>query len=227
MFKTRYTEQELNNLIESTEARRGWDFSKMNTQRQTVPWEYLDVIGLYVHMEDAVLDVGTGGGERFSKLSKKFKKGIGVDPDPEMIRVAQENVKAQGIGNMAFYQDTEMLEQTPDAFNMIICRHAPYNIKAINAHLEPHGYFITQTVGQRNMRNIKQVINQDTDTPIITREEFEGSGLRVLAFMEYDVEYVVKDVESLVFWLQALDAFHADIKKEENYLKILTFLIKC
>jgi len=29
--------------------------------------------------------------------------------------------------------------------------------------------------------------------------------------MEYDVEYVVRDVESLVFWLSALDLPHADL----------------
>ena len=29
--------------------------------------------------------------------------------------------------------------------------------------------------------------------------------------MEYDVEYVVLDAESLVFWLQALDEMHADL----------------
>ena len=38
-----------------------------------------------------------------------------------------------------------------------------------------------------------------------------ASGLRPLAFLEYDVEYVVCDIESLVFWLNALDTAHADI----------------
>jgi hypothetical protein len=32
-----------------------------------------------------------------------------------------------------------------------------------------------------------------------------------VAFCEYDVEYVVCDVESLVFWLAGLDVAHADI----------------
>jgi hypothetical protein len=30
-------------------------------------------------------------------------------------------------------------------------------------------------------------------------------------FMEYGVEYVVRDIESLVFWLNALDPAHADL----------------
>ena len=38
-----------------------------------------------------------------------------------------------------------------------------------------------------------------------------ASGLRPLGFLEYDVEYVVRDIESLVFWLNALDPKHADV----------------
>ena len=34
----------------------------------------------------------------------------------------------------------------------------------------------------------------------------------MLAFMEYDVEYVVRDIGSLVFWLNALDSLHADLE---------------
>jgi hypothetical protein len=45
----------------------------------------------------------------------------------------------------------------------------------------------------------------------LERQTIEASGLRPLAFMEYDVEYVVRDIESLVFWLNALDTTHADL----------------
>lgn len=35
--------------------------------------------------------------------------------------------------------------------------------------------------------------------------------LELISFREYDVEYVVRDIESLVFWLNALDLLHADL----------------
>lgn len=38
------------------------------------------------------------------------------------------------------------------------------------------------------------------------------SGLEVVEFCEYDVEYTVEDIESLVFWLSGLDLAHTDIK---------------
>jgi hypothetical protein len=42
-------------------------------------------------------------------------------------------------------------------------------------------------------------------------EMFDGPGLDLREFREYEVEYVVKDIESLIFWLGALDFLHADV----------------
>jgi hypothetical protein len=47
--------------------------------------------------------------------------------------------------------------------------------------------------------------------PVIAPEQVAQVGLRLLAFAEYDVDYVVCDIESLIFWLSALDLRHADI----------------
>jgi hypothetical protein len=38
-----------------------------------------------------------------------------------------------------------------------------------------------------------------------------ASPLKLIAFMKYDVEYLVRDVDSLVSWLQALDVLHSDL----------------
>lgn len=38
---------------------------------------------------------------------------------------------------------------------------------------------------------------------------FHGTGLRVVAFLEYNVDYTVLNIESLLFWLNALDMLHA------------------
>ena len=45
----------------------------------------------------------------------------------------------------------------------------------------------------------------------IRAADFAAAGLRLIAFAEYDVEYVVRDIASLVFWLGALDRLHADL----------------
>ena len=94
---------------------------------------------------------------------------------------------------------------------MIINRHATIDLGAVAAHLKPGGYFITQQVGERNMACVRERLGQSPGVPVISSHALAGAGLRVVAFCEYVVEYVVCDVESLVFWLNALDLAHADL----------------
>jgi hypothetical protein len=61
------------------------------------------------------------------------------------------------------------------------------------------------------MACVKAALGQETTLPPVRRHAFAASGLRLLAFLEYDVEYVVRDIESLLFWLRGLDSTHADL----------------
>jgi SAM-dependent methyltransferase len=58
----------------------------MREARQPVPWEYRDVVLRYLRTSDAVLDIGTGGGERLRELTGAFGSGLGIDVDPAMVR---------------------------------------------------------------------------------------------------------------------------------------------
>jgi hypothetical protein len=110
-----------------------------------------------------------------------------------------------------FRVDDHFLADTPETFEIALCRHAPYDPGVLAERLSPGGYVLTQQVGARNMGNVKAAIGQEISDGTFNPGEFERAGFRLLATMEYDVEYVVQDVESLVFWLQALDLMHADI----------------
>ena len=203
-----YSQQALDELLAGVPPRRGWDFAGMNVLRQPVPWDYDDVVLRYLRPSDVVLDVGTGAGERLRDLAPSFGQGLGIDADPEMVRLAGQNPAA---GNLRFRVCSEQLESVPEAFDVILDRHAPFDLAAIAAHLRPGGYFITQQVGERNMACVKAALGQPPSPPPIGRQAIAASGLRQLAFLEYDVEYLVRDIESLVFWLNALDPAHADI----------------
>jgi SAM-dependent methyltransferase len=202
-----YSQQVLDGLLAGVRTRRGWDFSGVNEFRQPVPWEYRDVVLRYLRSSDIVLDVGTGAGERLRELALSFGHGLGIDADPEMVRLARED----SAGNLSFRACSERLESVSEPFDVILDRHAPFDLDAVAARLRPGGYFITQQVGERNMACVKAALGQPPGPPPIGRQAIAASGLRLLAFLEYEVEYVVRDIESLVFWLNALDAAHADV----------------
>jgi SAM-dependent methyltransferase len=208
-MKSEYTPAELERIIEEVEPRTGWDFSRMKAETMSAPWDYLDVVQSHLNRTDKVLDIGTGGGENFLKLAPFFGEGTGVDADPAMIETARAN--ARGVQKVSFHLDTTELADTPGRFDVILDRHAPFDLEAVKAHLAPGGLFITQQVGERNMANVKSALRLPAARPPVSRAMIEAAGLQVVDFREYDVEYMVKDVQSLVFWLRALDLLHADL----------------
>ncbi|MGG7510271.1 class I SAM-dependent methyltransferase [Plantibacter sp. YIM 135249] len=247
-----YTRRELDAIVATVSPRTGWDFSRMATRRATVPWEYEAVVAARIGPGCRVLDVGTGGGERFLSLAPRFVSdivsgvgvsrgvsGLGIDIDPEMVAIA--TATGREVPQVSFRQSSEQLETVTEHFDVILNRHAPFSLSAVRDHLAPDGRFITQQVGERNMLNIKGVLGggragergdagEGDDAGIrplpsapISRSQFEGSGLRLVDFQEYDVEYVVEDAQSLVFWLQALDLLHADVDGSEALADVDAF----
>lgn len=203
-----YSQEVLDELLAQIPPRRGWDFSRMNVLRQPVPWNYHDLVVRYLRPTDSVLDIGTGGGETFTQLANIFGRGLGIDPDAEMIQLAVANSTS---GNIGFRVGSARLEAVSETFDVILDRQAPFDLDAVGVHLKPAGYFITQQVGERNMACVQAALGQETTLPPVQRHAFAASGLRLLAFLEYDVEYVVRDIESLLFWLRGLDGAHADL----------------
>jgi SAM-dependent methyltransferase len=203
-----YSQEVLDELLAQIPPRRGWDFSRMNVLRQPVPWNYHDLVVRFLRPTDGVLDIGTGGGETFTQLASLFDRGLGIDPDAEMIQLAVANSTS---GNVRFRVGSAELEAVSETFDVILDRQAPFDLEAVAVHLKPAGYFITQQVGERNMACVQAALGQETTLPPVQRHAFAASGLRLLAFLEYDVEYVVRDIESLLFWLRGLDGAHADL----------------
>lgn len=203
-----YSQRELDELLADVTPRRGWDFSGMSVLRQPVPWDYRSVVLNFLRPTGDVLDIGTGGGERLASFAASFRRGLGIDIDPDMIRLARERSATR---NLEFRVCSERLETIAETFDAVINRHAPFDLAAVAAHLKPGGYFVTQQVGERNMACVRAALGQPASPPPIERRQVLASGLRLLAFGEYDVEYVVCDIQSLVFWLNALDALHADL----------------
>lgn len=208
-MKENYSKEEFRIILENTLPRLGWDFSRMNTV-SSPPWDYIEVVKQYLKPEDKVLDIGTGGGEHFLQLEKSFSEGVGIDIDPKMVQVATDN--ATDVPSVQFVTNDGGLHGLDHDFTVILNRHAPFNLATIREHLVDGGLFITQQVGNLNMLNIKEALGMQIGQSPISRAIVESSGLRTIELQEYNIPYAVKDIESLVFWLSALDMLHSDIE---------------
>jgi SAM-dependent methyltransferase len=207
------TLEELNGIVESVGELEGWDFSRVRDARDPVPWDYADLVCRYLEPSHRVLDIGTGGGERFLALAPYFGVGVGIDHAPSMVQRAWKNTPPSLAGRVFF----ELMDggdlRFPDAsFDVVLNRHATVCPAGIARVLRPGGTFITQQVGRRNTSNVFAAFGWAPDSfgddwwqsMDALAEEFRQHGCAVVAWGEYDVRYWFLDVESFVFWLKAV-----------------------
>lgn len=203
-----YTLEELQEISDAVGDRSGWDFSRMATEREPVPWDYDDIAARYLKPTDHVLDVGTGGGERLLALSPFYKSAIGVDPDPTMLEAARENGRQYPQVSFSI-MGAEQLDFGDEMFDVVLTRHAPTVVAEVNRVIKPGGLFLCQGVGANNMANIRQAFGTGSGT----RYEDEYQQLvanlrerswRILVTGNYDVGYWVKNLPSLLFWFKAI-----------------------
>src|SRR6266487_1319354 len=121
-----FTFEELKQIDEEVGERRVWDFSSMQAEQEPAPWDFMKIVPQYLKASDFVLDIGTGGGEKFLKLAGYIAKGIGIDQSIEMVKMAQEHAERARISNITFGQmQAEELAYPNEAFDVIVTRHAP------------------------------------------------------------------------------------------------------
>jgi SAM-dependent methyltransferase len=205
---------ELRRLADLVGDRRGWDFSRMRVARDPVPWDYAEVVRRYLRPSSRVLDIGTGGGERFLQLAPSFGHGLGTDVDPAMIDAARANTPPGLRGTVDFAVMPAAALAVPDAsMDIVLTRHAPIAVAEVVRVLRLGGYFIAQGVGRRNTQNICAVFGCDPgggddhdgfDDRAHRVEQFRRAGCAIVGEGEYDVRYWFLDLESLLFWLKAI-----------------------
>jgi SAM-dependent methyltransferase len=207
---------ELRRLMAEIDPRRGWDFSRVRSDRDPAPWEYEEVVRRYLKPTDHVLDVGTGGGEVLVSLADAFGTGIGVDPDPAMLAAAQENTPPALAGRISFMEGGADTLPVPNAScDVVLNRHAVVGVAEVARVVRPGGYFLTQQVGGQNTFNIATLFGigpgmggeqraLEQEVPALA-EAFQQRGFALVAYATYNVPYYFRDVASLLFWMRAVE----------------------
>ena len=121
---------------------------------------------------------------------------MGIDFDPEVIRVARKNAHKQSVSHVSFEpMHARFFRFAAGSFDVVPDRHAPTEVAEIVSVLRPGGVFITQQVEERNAKNICSVFGfdptvewpGDSHDVHLRARAFSDARCEVVAFGEYDV----------------------------------------
>ena len=119
---------------------KGWDFSHINdryTEETDLPWNYKQIIDKYINKDMKLLDMDTGGAEFLLTLHHPHHNTFateGYKPNYDLCKEKLDPLNIEIKQNINEYPD--------NSFDIIINRHAQYDIKEVYQKLRSNGLFI-------------------------------------------------------------------------------------
>lgn len=218
----------------------GWDMSYLKDRRIDLHaeprWDYTATVLAAMHGIETMLDMGTGGGERLASLSE-------VQPLPfhtyategyaPNIAVARQRLEPLGVTVVAIDDDAH-LPFADEQFDLIINRHASYDLHEVLRILKPGQRFITQQVGDQTNRKLHELSGyepKDTFYPGAEQKrvwnlayavrELQDAGWQIIEQEEefYPTRYY--DVGAIVYYLKAIPWEIPDFSVEKYFDKLV------
>lgn len=163
----------------------GWDFSHIagRWREAKLPWDYRAKILDFLKPESRILDMGTGGGEFLLSLRHPFHLTSVTESWEPNVRLCEKKLAPLGVTVRQSWDDRP-LPYDGARFDVVLNRHAFYDIQEVRRVLKPGGYFITQQVGGGNNLWLRRVLcHEETRLPAFNLENelprFQAAGFSI------------------------------------------------
>ncbi len=114
-----------------------------------LPWDYEDHVRGFARGTTAVLDMGTGGGERLAEFRDALPPlVVATEGWPVNAPVAHERLTSLGVH--VVHASEEVLPFAANTFDLVINRHSSLEPAEVDRVLRPGGALVTQQVGRGN-----------------------------------------------------------------------------
>jgi SAM-dependent methyltransferase len=190
----------------------GWDFSYLKGRmiEDEHPWSYSSRAAELMCHSSSVIDMGTGGGERFIQLREYWPaKVVATEEYPPNFKLATERLLPSGVRVL----DVRLTEDDPmpfrsDEFDLVLNRHSAFNSGEVARILAPGGTFLTQQVHGLWAYDLLAVFNAKPQWPEATLERYvhqlKAAGLTIADTQEWSGQLSFTDVGAIVYYLKAV-----------------------
>lgn len=161
----------------------GWSFDLLRERRlgPSFPWDYLQHVRGFARGTRALLDMGTGGGERLAELSDALPSRV-VATEEWHVNAPVARDRLRPLGVEVVRSSSLVLPFVDRAFDLVINRHEELDPAEVVRVLRPGGVFLTQQVGRGNWGEIGARFPRATewgDSLGLYLEEFRSLGFNV------------------------------------------------
>jgi SAM-dependent methyltransferase len=190
----------------------GWDFSYLDDkwEEEQPPWDYMDQVRALLRGATALLDLGTGGGEKLLSLRDLWPPRVAVTEGyAPNLRLARERLEPLGV--QVVPSETPLYDVLPfedGAFDLVIDRHSGFNIAEVERVLAPGGAFLTQQVDGTNLADLSAAFDCEQPWTWFTLEwvleQIVGTSLVVEQAQAWSGVTRFHSVGALVYYLKAV-----------------------
>lgn len=191
----------------------GWDFSLLTrTGRMAetpLPWSYGSIVLPPLWRSEALLDMGTGGGEALASLRPLPRRVVATEGYPPNVPVASARLEPLGVEVVPVGEGGHL--PFPDGtFDLVLNRHEYYDPAEVRRVLSSGGHFITQQVDGQSETRLNDLFDVTYDAPwaewrlASAAHDVAAAGLRVTDQREAEMETRFYDLGALIFYLGAV-----------------------
>jgi SAM-dependent methyltransferase len=190
----------------------GWDFTYLDGRmwEDPHPWSYSSRAAELMRHASSVIDLDTGGGERFLELQPYWSpNAVATESYPPNFKLATERLSPLGVRVV----DVELTEDAsmPFAdgeFDVVLDRHAAFNPREVARILSPGGTLLTQQVHGLWAWDLLAAFDAKPQWADATPEKYvpqlQAAGLRIVNVQDWSGRLTFTDVGAIVYYLKAV-----------------------
>ena len=197
---------------EEQEPFTGWDFSHLDGRmiEDQAPWSYSTRASELMRQAASVIDMGTGGGERFLKLQEYWPgKVVATEEYPPNLRLATQRLSPFGVEVIDVpLSDNGLMPFADGEFELVLNRHSGFNPLEVARILAPGGTFLTQQVHGLWAVDLLAAFDAKPKWPDATLDKYlpqlKAAGLIIVNTQEWSGRLSFTDVGAIVYYLKAV-----------------------
>jgi SAM-dependent methyltransferase len=190
----------------------GWDFSYLDGRmlEEQPLWSYLGRAAELMKHSSSILDLDTGGGERFLELHEYWPpKVVATEHYPPNFKLATERLSPLGAKVVDIQlSDFGLMPFAEREFDLVLNRHAAFNPDEVARVLSLGGTFITQQVHGLSTADLLAAFDAKPQWPDATPAKYlprlKAAGLEIFDLNDWSGKLAFTDVGAIVYYLKAV-----------------------